>query len=112
MPLGCLTHLPTIGVAKSILLGQHGKLAQRAGSTARLIDPVSSETLGMALRTATGVKPVYVSQGHRISLAHAVKLTMTVADGYRVPRPTRDADHFVNTVRRERKESSGASRRS
>lgn len=67
--LGLLLDLPTIGVAKSILIGRHGRLAKRVGSTAALVDPDSRETLGMALRAATGVKPVYVSQGHRISLA-------------------------------------------
>ena len=69
--LGVLLDLPTIGVAKSVLIGEHGPLAEPAGSTAPLRDPKSGETIGMALRTKTGVKPVFVSQGHRVSLETA-----------------------------------------
>ena len=102
--LGLLLDRPTIGVAKSVLIGEYGRLAQPAGSTAPLIDPKTGETIGAALRTRTGIKPVFVSQGHRISLERAVELTMAVASGYRIPRPTRDADRFVNDLRRNRKD--------
>ena len=57
------------------------------------------------MRTASSVKPVYVSQGHRISLARAVELTLAAADGYRIPRSTRDGDHFVGALRRAAKGS-------
>jgi deoxyribonuclease V len=103
--LGVLLDCPTIGVAKSRLIGEHREPAKRRGSTARLVDPQSGETIGAVVRTATGVKPVYVSQGHRVSLARAVELTLAVADGYRIPRPTRDADHFVGALRRAAKET-------
>lgn len=106
--LGVLLDLPTIGVAKSVLIGEHSRLAQPAGSTAPLCDPKSGETIGMALRTQTGINPVFVSQGHRVSLDTAVKLTMAVASRYRIPRPTRDADIFVNAIRRDHAKSSGA----
>jgi deoxyribonuclease V len=58
------------------------------------------ETIGAALRTRDGVKPVYVSQGHRVSLETAIRLTLSVVDGTRIPRPTRDADHYVSEVKR------------
>ena len=100
--LGVLLDCPSIGVAKSVLIGEYREPARRAGSTAPLRDPETGETLGAVLRTADGVNPVYVSPGHRVSLRRAVELTRAVCDGYRIPRPTRDADHFVRSIRRSR----------
>jgi deoxyribonuclease V len=96
--LGILLARPTIGTAKSILLGEHGTLAAKQGSWAALKD--GRETIGAALRTRDGVKPVYVSQGHRVSLESAIRLTLSVCDGTRIPRPTRDADRFVGEIKR------------
>jgi deoxyribonuclease V len=48
------------------------------------------------VRTRKGVRPIYVSQGHRVSLETAVRLTMQVVDGVRIPRPTREADAFAS----------------
>jgi len=98
--LGVLLECPSVGVAKSILIGKYREPGRRAGSAVPLLDPDSGETLGAILRTADGVRPVYVSHGHRISLARAVELTMLVSDGYRIPLPTRAADHFVGAIRR------------
>jgi deoxyribonuclease V len=53
------------------------------------------------LRTRDGVKPIYVSQGNRITLATALKLVLQVASGYRIPRPTRDADHFTKEMKKK-----------
>lgn len=104
--LGVLLDCPTIGVAKSILIGKHRAPARSAGSSAPLVDPDQGETVGAALRAVTGVKPVYVSAGHRISLPRALALTRAVSDGYRIPKPTREADHFVRELRR--KQSNGS----
>jgi len=101
--LGVLLGVPSIGVAKSLLIGNYKEPARRAGSTASLIDADTGEEIGAAVRTANAVKPVYVSQGHRISLPRAIEFTIAVTDGFRIPRPTREADHFVNEVRRRRK---------
>jgi len=99
--LGILLDRPTIGCAKSILIGTHGGLAEKAGSWAALVDErAGSETIGAALRTRDGVKPVYVSQGHRVSLESAIRLTLAVSDGLRIPRPTRAADRLVSEVKR------------
>jgi deoxyribonuclease V len=98
--LGVLLNRPTIGVAKSRLVGEYSEPAARAGSSAPLRDPKSGEVLGAVLRTREGVRPVFVSQGHRISLQRAVELTLAVCDGYRLPRPIRDADHWVGTAKR------------
>ena len=98
--LGVLLDRPTIGVAKSLLVGEYSEPGTSAGSSKRLLDGESGEVLGAVLRTREGVRPVFISQGHRISLDRAVELTMAVSDGYRLPRPIRDADHWVGTLRR------------
>jgi deoxyribonuclease V len=105
--MGLATHLglvldrPTIGCAKSILIGTHGKLSQAAGSWSALVDErAGGEKLGVALRTRAGVNPVYVSQGNKISLERAIRMTLAVSDGYRIPRPTRDADRYVSGLKR------------
>jgi deoxyribonuclease V len=100
--LGVLLDRPSIGCAKSILLGVHGPLKEKAGSWTELKDEKSKgETIGAAVRTREGVRPIYVSQGHRISLETAIRLTLQVTDGYRIPRPTRAADHFASEVKRK-----------
>lgn len=106
--MGIATHLgivlgrPTIGCAKSILIGSHGDLARKAGSWVALTDEkASGETIGAAVRTREGVAPIFVSQGHRVSLATAIRLTLAVSDGRRIPRPTREADRLVGEVKKE-----------
>jgi deoxyribonuclease V len=103
--MGLATHLgivldrPTIGCAKSILIGTHGSLGNEKGSWVPMMD--GKERIGAALRTRTGVKPVYMSAGNKVSLETALRLTLSVCDGMRIPRPTRDADHYVGEVRRK-----------
>jgi deoxyribonuclease V len=100
--LGVVLDLPTIGCAKSILIGTHGRVPGEAGSWAPLVDEKGGgERIGAAVRTRTGVKPIYVSQGDRISLKTAIRLTLEVTDGFRVPRPTRDADHYAGEIKRK-----------
>jgi len=100
--LGVLLDCASIGCAKSILIGTHGALARRAGSWTPLVDErAGGERMGAVLRTRDGVTPIYVSQGHRISLETAIRLTLAVCDGVRIPRPTRDADHFASEVKRK-----------
>src|SRR6185437_12120196 len=96
--LGVLLDRPTVGCAKSLLVGTHGDLPRRAGSWNPLRD--GDEIIGAVLRTRDGANPIYVTQGHRISLARAIEFVSSVLDGYRIPRPTRDADGFVAAVKR------------
>lgn len=103
--LGVLLDCATIGCAKSRLIGAHAEPPRRAGSWTPLVDrskdsEAKEEIIGAVLRTREGVKPIYVSQGHRVSLARAIELVLAVCDGYRVPRPTREADHFVEALKR------------
>jgi len=100
--LGVVLDRPSIGCAKSILIGTHGKLPARAGSWTPLLDQkAGGEQIGAVLRTRTGVQPIYVSQGNRVSLESAIRLTLAVTDGFRIPRPTRDADHFAGEIKRK-----------
>src|SRR5216683_2585576 len=109
--MGLATHLgivldrPTIGCAKSILIGKHEPVGNEKGEWAPMMD--GEERIGAALRTRAGVKPMYISPGHRISLETALRLTLSVCDGPRIPRPTRDADHYVSELKAARVGSKG-----
>jgi len=85
--LGLFLDVPTIGCAKSRLCGSHQIPDLEPGSYAELRD--GDEIIGAALRTKAGVKPVYVSIGHRISLESALYWVMQCCRGYRLPEPTR-----------------------
>ena len=100
--LGIAVDRPSIGCAKSILIGKHGPLPELAGSWAPLLDDkAKGERIGAALCTRTDTRPIYVSQGHRVSLETAIALTLEVGGGYRIPRPTRDADHYAGEIKRK-----------
>jgi deoxyribonuclease V len=90
---------PCVGCAKSLLLGRFKDLGRKAGEEAPLVD--RGEVVGKAVRTKTGVKPVYVSAGHRIDLDSAVQVVLACCRGYRLPEPTRQAHLHVNALRRE-----------
>jgi len=92
--LGLLTNLPSIGVAKSILIGQHDPLGEQPGAWQPLVD--QGEIVGAALRTRLGVKPVYVSIGHRLSLETAIELVLRCTGKYRLPEPARLAHHLAS----------------
>jgi deoxyribonuclease V len=96
--LGVLLDKPTIGCAKSLLVGEHSEPGAKAGATAPLM--FKGERAGVVLRTRDGVKPIYVSSGHRVSLGTAVRLVRQCLDGLRIPKPTREADHYVRELRR------------
>ena len=100
--LGVLVDRPAIGCAKSILIGRHGALKEKAGSCAWLVDDeAGGERIGAAVRTRKGVRPIYVSQGNRVSLETAIRLTLAVSDVFRIPRPTRDADRYASEIKRK-----------
>ncbi|MBV9775390.1 MAG: deoxyribonuclease V [Gemmatimonadetes bacterium] len=95
---GLLLDVPSIGCAKSILVGRHGPLAEERGATAEMVH--RGEVVGMAVRTRAGVNPVYVSPGHRMDLATAVDLVLRVSPRYREPETTRRSHRLVNDLRR------------
>ena len=92
--IGLITGVPSIGVAKSLLVGKYGSLGLTRGSVAPLIH--RNEEVGVALRTKDNVQPVYVSAGHKISLATAADFVLQCAPKYRLPETTRLADKMAS----------------
>ena len=92
--LGVLTGLPAIGVAKSRLVGTHDEPGPLKGDRAPLMD--GDETIGAVLRTRERVRPLYVSPGHRVSLATACELVLACTTRYRLPETTRLADRLAS----------------
>ncbi len=96
---GLLFNVPSVGCAKSLLVGKHGPLGNKRGATAEI--EVDGEVVGMAVRMRDGVKPVYVSPGHRMDLPTAVELVLAMGAGYREPETTRRSHALVTRLRRE-----------
>lgn len=91
--IGLITQIPTIGCAKSRLVGTHKNPARKRGSAATLIH--KGEKIGSVVRTQDGINPLYVSVGHKIDLSSAHKLVLQSSTKYRLPEPTRLADKLV-----------------
>jgi deoxyribonuclease V len=96
--LGVLTGLPAFGVGKTRFVGSHASPGLSRGSSEPLVD--AGEVVGAVVRTRDGVKPVYVSAGHRVDLAHACRLTLALTPRYRLPETTRQADRLSRVALR------------
>ncbi|CAN5602919.1 deoxyribonuclease V [soil metagenome] len=96
--IGLLADVPTIGVAKSLLVGKYENLGEERGSVADLIH--RKEKVGVALRTREKVQPIYVSVGHKISLETAVNYVLQCTPKYRLPETTRLADKLASYRKR------------
>jgi deoxyribonuclease V len=92
--LGLLADLPSIGVAKSLLVGTHGDVPEQKGGWAPLVQ--QGEVIGAVLRTRAGVRPLYVSIGHRISLETAIARVIACTPRYRLPEPIRQAHRLAS----------------
>lgn len=92
--LGLIVNIPTIGVAKSLLVGKHQEVPDLKGSWQPLLH--RGETIGAVLRTRIGTKPVYVSPGHRVSLLTAIDYVLRCTPKYRLPETTRIADKLAS----------------
>jgi len=93
--LGLLLDLPTIGCAKSRLIGQHDEVGAEPGCWTPLID--EDEVIGAVVRTKAGARPLYISIGHKVDLDAAVSWVLGSCRGYRLPEPTRLADRVAGT---------------
>lgn len=96
--VGVLSGLPAVGCAKSRLVGSHGAPGRSRGSRRALRH--DGQTVGVVLRTRSGVRPVYVSVGHRIDLDSAIRLVLACGAGFRLPEPLRLADQLAGSTRR------------
>lgn len=92
--LGVYTGIPSVGVAKTRLIGSHGPLPGEKGSWVPLIH--KGETVGAVLRTRSGVKPLYISIGHRISLPRSIELVLACTTRYKLPETTRAAHRLAS----------------
>ena len=87
--IGLLVDVPTIGCAKSLLVGRHGTVGEQRGDWTPI--EYNKEIVGAALRTRVGVSPVYVSIGHLIGLEAAIRWVLACCRGFRLPEPQRQA---------------------
>ena len=106
--LGIASHLglwidcPTVGCAKSRLCGDHDPPGSDRGDRAPLL--LKGEEVGTVLTTRTGVRPLYVSPGHKIDIDSAAQLVLACGRRTRMPEATRLAHLLTNRLRREGKE--------
>lgn len=96
--VGLWLGLPSVGCAKSRLVGEHAEVAPARGRRAAL--RYRKRAVGSVLRTRGGVKPVYVSPGHLADIASSVRLVLRCSPRFRLPETTRAAHALVNDVRR------------
>ena len=85
--LGLWLERPTIGCGKTLLTGRYRDLGEEKGSAAPLVH--RGETIGVALRTRTGTKPMFISPGHLADIPTAAELVLRCAPKYRLPEPIR-----------------------
>lgn len=97
--LGILTGKPTIGCAKSRLVGSHAQIGHERGRYSPLV--YEGKTVGAALRTRTDINPVFVSPGSGITLAQSIEIILHCSGRYRIPEPVRLAHLLVNRLRRQ-----------
>jgi deoxyribonuclease V len=95
--LGLFFDRPTIGCAKSRLIGDYGTLGKNKGASASLTD--KNEVIGAVVRTRRNVKPVYVSVGNKCLLKNAIELILRCTTKYRLPEPTRLAHQLVTRLK-------------
>jgi deoxyribonuclease V len=91
--IGLLIDLPSIGCAKSLLCGRYQEPGVERGSHIPLDD--NGETIGAIVRTRSGVKPVFVSIGHRMDLKSCIDVVLACCKGYRLPETTRIAHRLA-----------------
>lgn len=97
--LGVELDLPSIGAAKSRLAGEAPEPAEERGATSPLM--LGDEQVGMVVRTRTGVKPLFVSPGHRITIDDAVEWTLRLTSRYRQPDALRTAHRLAKQAASE-----------
>lgn len=94
--LGLALDMPTIGCAKSLLVGTYQEPGPRPGDRVDLVaGDAGGEVIGAVLRTRARVRPVFVSVGHRVSLSFAVKIVMAATRNLRLPLPIHFADRLA-----------------
>lgn len=96
--LGILIDTPTVGCAKSRLVGEHDEPGRRKGDYTRLI--YEGKQIGSVLRSRDDVKPLFISPGHRVDHPSARRITLACTTRYRLPEPTRRAHIAAGEAKR------------
>lgn len=99
--LGVLLDMPTFGVAKQKLTGTYQEPGPTKGCLSPLRDAKTGELIGEVLRSKDNVLPLFVSPGHRCDQATATRLAQACLCGYKLPEPTRLADHWAEKFKAE-----------
>jgi deoxyribonuclease V len=97
--IGVLLGIPTIGCAKSRLVGEYEEPAYKKGKWSFL--RYNGKIVGAVLRTKDDVKPLFISPGHRTDLRNSIDITLTCAKKYRIPEPLRMADFISKKIKRD-----------
>lgn len=96
--VGLLLQLPTVGCAKTLLIGKYEAPLEAAGNWSPLQH--KDEVIGAVLRTKYRVNPIFISPGYLADIPSSIDLALRCVNGYRIPEPTRLAHLFVNALRR------------
>ena len=97
--IGILLDIPTIGCAKSRLVGHYREPGLKKGGWSSL--RYGGRNIGAVLRTKDNVRPVFISPGHRIDLKNSIKIVLGCTSTYRIPDPLRRADFISKKIKRE-----------
>jgi deoxyribonuclease V len=97
--LGVLGDVPTIGCAKSRLVGVYDEPGMKKGDWSPL--RLDQEVVGVVLRTQEGVRPLFISPGHKIDLADSLNIVLKSVTTFRLPEPLRRADHLSRMIKRD-----------
>ena len=97
--VGVLLNIPTIGCAKSRLIGTYKEPGPKKGTISSLL--YQEEIVGVVMRTKDNVKPLFVSPGHRIDIQGSIEIVLACSQKYRIPEPLRRADFISKKIKRE-----------
>lgn len=97
--LGVLLGIPSVGCAKSRLIGDYEEPDGKQGGWSPLLH--KGELIGAVLRTRDNVRPVFVSPGHLVTLQDSIEIVMGTLGRYRIPEPLRRADHRTKELTKE-----------
>ncbi len=96
--MGIILNVASVGCAKTKLVGEHSEVGEDVGDYVDLF--FNGRSVGAVVRTKKRVKPIYVSQGHRVGLEQSIRIALSCCRGYRIPEPVRQAHLLVNRMRR------------
>ncbi len=97
--IGVLLNIPTIGCAKSRLIGTYKEPGTKKGNYSSLL--YEEEIVGVVVRTKDNVKPLFVSPGYRIDIRGSMGIVLACSQKYRIPEPLRRADFIAKKIKRE-----------